>query len=333
MSINMAPPLALPVLAVLLAALCIGCVAVAARPADRVQCVAHRGFSAVAPENTLAAVRKAIEAGADGCEFDVRASRDGVAVLMHDAKVDRTTNAEGGVGTFTAEELQHLDAGSWKGEAFAGEPVPTLLQVLRAMKGTGCTAVVEVKQDGIAKAVVDAVRGTAMGEATVVISFSDRALEDVHGLDPKIPCALLVGGKMKGAVAEWAAHLAERAKTCGATLLDLHHEMLSPELIADLNRRGLAVWCWTVNDPDQMKTLAAWGVEAVTTDRPDLMAEPRKRDRQNVNASTTVSEYRSWKSALSMVASRMTSTMAKTAPPMHVRLRPRITRPQPHEPM
>jgi len=288
MGIAMCPPLS--VLAILLA-IAPGDAAVgAAESAPRVKCVAHRGFSAVAPENTLAAVRKAIEAGADGCEFDVRASKDGVVVLMHDRTVDRTTNAEGKVGEFTAAQLQQMDAGSWKGEAYAGEPVPTLVQVLRAMKGKGCTAVVEVKQDGIARPVADAIRTTGMQGETVIISFSDRALADVHALAPTVPCALLVGGEMKGTVAEWAAHLAERAAKCGATILDLNHEMLSPELVAALRGRGFAVWCWTVNDAERMKTLAHWGVEAVTTDRPDILAGRRARDGQNVNGCTTVSE-------------------------------------------
>ncbi|NQT88994.1 glycerophosphodiester phosphodiesterase, partial [bacterium] len=103
--------------------------------AARCLCVAHRGFSAQAPENTLAAVKAAMQAGADGCEFDVYASKDGVAVLMHDAKVDRTTNGKGKVTDLTMAELAKLDAGSWKGKAFASEPVPTLVDVLKAMKG------------------------------------------------------------------------------------------------------------------------------------------------------------------------------------------------------
>ncbi|NQT52933.1 DUF1080 domain-containing protein [bacterium] len=240
--------------------------------ATRVLCIAHRGFSAVAPENTLVAVRQAMAAGSDGCEFDVYASKDGVAVLMHDRTVDRTTNGKGDVSQLTVAELQKLDAGSWKGDAFAGEPVPTLLQVLQAMKGKGCKAMIEVKPDGIAKPVVHAIRAADMLDATVVISFRDKALADVRALEPKLPCALVVGGNAKGTPAEWAAHLAGRAAKCGATILDLNYGMLSAELVAELHRRGFAVWCWTVNDPVVMKALARWGVDAITTDRPDLLS-------------------------------------------------------------
>jgi glycerophosphoryl diester phosphodiesterase len=112
---------------------------------------------------------------------------------------------------------------------------------------------------------------------TVIISFRDKTLSDVRALDPKLPCALLVGGDAKGTAVQWAAHLAGRAKACGATILDLHYGMLSPELVAELRRRGFAVWCWTVNDPTIMKALARWGVDAITTDHPDLITQWRKR--------------------------------------------------------
>ena len=91
--------------------------------------VAHRGASGLAPENTLAAFRKALEVGADAFELDVRLTRDGRAVVMHDRRVDRTTTGRGLVGTHTLEELKSLDAGSWYGAEFAGEEVPTLEEV------------------------------------------------------------------------------------------------------------------------------------------------------------------------------------------------------------
>jgi len=244
--------------------------------ARRCLCVAHRGFSARAPENTLASVKAGMQAGADGCEFDVYTSRDGVAVLMHDATVNRTTNGKGKVTDLTAAQLAKLDAGSWKGKAFAGEPVPTLVGVLRAMKGSDCTAVIEVKGKGIAGPVVHAVRDAGMVESSVVISFQEEAVADVRALEPRLTGALVVGGKAKGTEAQWAAQLAERAGKCSAAILDLHYGMLSPSLIAELHRRGFKVWCWTVNDPVIMNALARWGVDGITTDRPDVMIDWRR---------------------------------------------------------
>lgn len=238
-------------------------------------CIAHRGFSAAAPENTLAAIVKGMAAGADGCEFDVYASKDGVAVLMHDDTVDRTTNGTGKVSDLTVAELKKLDAGSWKGRAFAGEPVPTLLEVLKAMKGKGCKAMIEVKPDGIAKPVVEAIRAAGMVDSCYVISFKDKAIADARALEPRLHGALVVGGRRKGSVARRARYLADRAKKCGAEILDLDYHMLSPELVEELHRLGFKVWCWTVNDVAVMEALARWGVDGITTDRPDVMVKWR----------------------------------------------------------
>ncbi|MBL7223958.1 MAG: glycerophosphodiester phosphodiesterase [Candidatus Brocadiae bacterium] len=231
-------------------------------------CIAHRGFSATAPENTAVAVRKGMAAGADGCEFDVRLSRDGVVVLMHDATVDRTTNATGKVCEHTAAELGRLDAGAWKDEAFAGEPVPRLRDVLAVMRGTGCLAVVEIKESAIAEPVVAAVREAGMLEATVVIAFEEQVLADAARIEPALRRGLLLGSDDAGPD---AASLAARAARCGAHLVDLHAPMLSAELVAGLHERGCDAWCWTVNEREEMAKLAAWGVDAITTDHPDVM--------------------------------------------------------------
>ena len=243
---------------------------------ERCLCVAHRGFSASYPENTLLAVMKGIEAGADGIEFDVYNSSDRVPVLMHDKTVKRTTDGTGEVKSLSLAQLKKLDAGSWKGKRFAGEPVPTLLDVLRKMKATKARAMIEIKPDGIAREVVEAVREAGMVGQSVAISFSDKACADVHALEPKLPVSLVVGGKPKGGVRQQADSLCGRAAKCGAKILDLNFQMLSPELVAELRRRGFVVWCWTVDDAVLMDTLARWGVEAVTTDRPDLMTQWRR---------------------------------------------------------
>ncbi len=117
--------------------------------------VAHRGFSAVAPENTLAAITQAIAAGADGCEFDAYRCQDGAVVLMHDATVDRTTSGQGKVTELTLAELKRLDAGQWKAPEYAGQKVPTLEEALQQLKDSGCQAVIEIKMEGISQQVVE----------------------------------------------------------------------------------------------------------------------------------------------------------------------------------
>lgn len=244
--------------------------------------VAHRGFSAVVPENTLAAIARAIAAGADGCEFDVYRCRDGAVVLMHDATVDRTTGGRGKVTELTLAELKQLDAGQWKAAEYAGEKVPTLEEALQLLKDSGCQAVVEIKMEGISQQVVDAVRAAGMLDQATVIAFSKEVVRDVRRLAPELRCAWLCSPKPAGSAAEQAAWLAAQAAECGTNLLDLNYGALSPQLLDELRRRGLTVWAWTVNDPPVIQALAAWGVVSVTTDHPDraravLPRQPRPR--------------------------------------------------------
>jgi len=241
------------------------------QPMKPCEIVAHRGFSAVAPENTLAAIGEAIRAGATGCEFDVYASQDAALVLMHDATVNRTTNGRGKITELTLSELKRLDAGSWKAAAFAREPVPTLGEALARLKGTGCAAVIEVKMEGISSQVVEAVRSGDMLEESAVISFHQSVVRDVRGIEPRLPCAWLCSKQLSGTPAQRARWLAGEAARCGTNLLDLDFHMLSEELIAELHKRGITVWAWTVDDPAVMEALMRWGVDSITTNRPDLM--------------------------------------------------------------
>ncbi len=240
--------------------------AVAPQPCD---IVAHRGFSASAPENTLVAIRKGIEAGADACEFDVRASKDGVIVLLHDETVDRTTNGTGKVAELTLAELKKLDAGSWKDASYAGEPLPTLDEALALLAKCGGKAVIEIKADGIAEKVVEAVRTAGMLDRAYVISFSKQAVEDVRRLEPSLPCAWLYGKQLTGNAEQRADWIINEARDCGTHMVDLNYNLLSPDVIAELERRGAEVWTWTVNDPLVMRALSAWGVKSITTDHPD----------------------------------------------------------------
>lgn len=231
--------------------------------------VAHRGFSAVAPENTLAAIDRAIAAGADGSEFDVYRCRDGALVLMHDATVDRTTSGQGKIVDLTLAELKRLDAGKWKAPEYAGQTVPTLEEALQRLKDSGCQPVIEIKMEGIAQQVVDAVRAAGMVNQSSVIAFSKEVVQEVRRLAPELRCGWLCSRQPPGSVGEQAAWFAEQARQCGTNLVDLHYEMLSPQLVEELRRRGLTVWAWTVNDSPVIQTLAAWGVESITTDHPD----------------------------------------------------------------
>lgn len=239
---------------------------------NKCEVVAHRGFSSRAPENTLSAIREAIAAGSDGCEFDIYGCRDGQVVLMHDKTVNRTTNGVGDVTKFSLKQLQQLDAGSWKHPRYAGESVPTLLEALKLLKGTGCQPVIEIKMEGISKQVVNDIRKLNMVDEVAVIAFSETVVREIREFGPEIKCAWLCSKQLPGDPASQADWLAEQARKCNAQILDLNYNMLTPDLVAELKHRGLGVWTWTVNEPAVMHALQQWGVDSITTDRPDLIS-------------------------------------------------------------
>jgi glycerophosphoryl diester phosphodiesterase len=239
--------------------------------------LAHRGFSAAAPENTLASLALAVEAGADGCEFDVRATKDGHVVVIHDATLQRTTSGRGRVSRSTLAKLKRLDAGSWKDPRFSAQTVPTLEEALALLGGSGCRAVIEIKARGIAPGVVDAVRTAGMIDLATVIAFSRSAIRQCRALEPGLRCGWLCNRAPNGSPARKAAAIAGHAAQCGVDLIDLDCRMLSAALIEQLHGRGLEVWTWTVDDPRRAALLIPWGIDAVTTNDPATMLRVREQ--------------------------------------------------------
>ena len=231
--------------------------------------IAHRGYSSAAPENTLAAAREAINVGATGCEFDVYMTKDGHVIGLHDATLNRTTNGTGRADEMMSEQIRKLDAGSWKNKKFAGEQVPTLEEMLTVLKQSDCEPVIEIKAGAATQKVVDSVQRLGMREDVSVISFDRAVISAVRKLDEGIRCYWVVGGEREGSVEEVAEWLASEAEKLPTKFIDLDYHMLSPELIAALKRRGLTVWCWTVNNIPVMDALMRWGIDGITTDFPE----------------------------------------------------------------
>ncbi|MDR1963718.1 MAG: hypothetical protein LBQ50_08060 [Planctomycetaceae bacterium] len=245
--------------------------------------VAHRGASFLAPENTLTAYRIAISAGADGAECDVYAGSDGVVFLSHDKTTKRTLGGgDNDLTRMTFAEIQKLDAGQWKGKQFRGEKVPKLDDYLELLKGTTCHPVIEIKMDGIEQSVLDAVRKQDMVKVTTIIAFSEKVVKEVRRLEPNICVAWLYSENLKdkGTAEANAERLTEfligKCKELDTVILDVSYNLLSAQLVKALRDAGIHVWCWTVNDVQQMNTLLDWGVESITTDRPELLSEVLK---------------------------------------------------------
>jgi glycerophosphoryl diester phosphodiesterase len=238
--------------------------------------VAHRGASRDLPENTLAAFEAAIAAGADAVEFDVRMSRDGHAIVMHDASVHRTTGGEGLVRDLTLAELKRLRVGSVLGRP-AGEPagIPTLVETLALLSGR-IAVDVEIKnlpgepdhdpdREAAVEATLRALDGSAFVGAVLISSFNPRSVARAVELDPRVPTGLLaleampVDDAIELAVRgghPWVLPAAAAVLPAGASLVDRVHEA------------GLRLGTWIVDDPGDAVRLSSWGIDAVATNDP-----------------------------------------------------------------
>lgn len=212
---------------------------------------AHRGASAEYPENTLPAFARAVELGADGIELDVHLSKDGVAVVIHDETVDRTTNGSGNVADLTVAELQALDAGN-------GAPIPTLAQVLDLVSGK-LQVDIEVKAAAAADAVlVETSRHESLKFA--ISSFIHEVLHHVRAKDANIELWPLTPVMSDEVIAT--------ATALGSPQIALHDKFFNAEIGEYARSRGLECWIWTVNDPDRAEVLAGLGVVGICTDDP-----------------------------------------------------------------
>lgn len=257
-------------------------------PADRASgrplVFAHRGGRHVGPENTIAAFDAGIAAGADGLELDVRLSADGCAVVIHDADLQRTTNAVGPVSRYTVAELAAVDAGArferdgtfpFRGR---GCGVPRLLDVLRRYDGV--PIIIEMKEPGpdLARAVVDDVRATGAAGRVCLAGFEDGAVREARRLAPEIATSatreevrwVLYRSWVRLPIARRPAYRAFQLPERSGRL-----RVISPAFIRTAHRAGCAVQVWTVNDERDMRRLLDWGVDGLITDDPALAARIR----------------------------------------------------------
>jgi glycerophosphoryl diester phosphodiesterase len=249
--------------------------AAAAAPATPIR-VAHRGASAYAPENTIAAFELADAQRADMFELDVQETKDHELVLMHDTTLTRTTDVETvfpgrapwRVGDLTLAEIRRLDAGSWFASKYEGEPVPTLGETLRAMDGRGLGLLLEVKAPrlypGIEARVADELRrhpSWPVPGRLVVQSFDWDSMRRFHRIMPRVPIGLI--GTPTTAELPGLARFASQ--------INPPYGGLTPVYVRSVHRHRMEVLTWTVDDPGVMRRMISYGVDGVITNRPDLM--------------------------------------------------------------
>lgn len=243
---------------------------------DRTLNIAHRGASAAAPPNTLAAFKKAVELGADGIEFDVHFSADGVPVVIHDFTVDATTDGSGRVADLTLAQLKQLDAGTRFDPAFTGERIPTLDEVLEAVRGRrgwGGELLLNVElkttspgDNGLERAVITLVEQHSLSRRVLFSSFNPFSLRRAKRIAPHIPVGLLYDQGLSLPLRRaWLAFLAPHEAR------HPHYKMVDVRYMAWARRRGYRVNTWTVDDPAEMRRLVGLGVNGIITNVPDVL--------------------------------------------------------------
>lgn len=226
----------------------------------------HRGDPSSAPENTLAGFRAAIDAGVDAVEFDVRLSSDRIPVVIHDPDVRRTTDGRGRVAALDAATLRTFDAGARYGAAFRGARVPFLDEALETLRGRALP-LIEVKirlgrDPEAGERIVRVIRSAGAVDASVVIAADGRAAAVLKAIEPRLLVAVLTVRRIT------LRRVRGLAVADGA---DAHWRSLTAGGVARYARAGKFIMPWTVNDPHVAARLAAWGVDAIITDRPSVV--------------------------------------------------------------
>jgi glycerophosphoryl diester phosphodiesterase len=245
---------------------------IAQEVASGVLAIAHRGASGYAPENTLAAYRRAVAQGVSFIETDLQLTRDAHLVAIHDETVDRTTGAHGAVHQMTLAEIRRLDAGAWFASEFIGERIPTLEEILAFSKKNDVVFYLELKPNafwGGEHALISALRESGEIPRVVVISFDSTILFNLRNTDPTLMFGLLFDGQIENPC--------QKAVEIGARQVVVRGDLVTPNLLQDARKRDLQVVCWTINSPAHMRLLADAGVDGIMSDYPDRILSALKK--------------------------------------------------------
>ena len=216
--------------------------------------IGHRGARLYEPENTLRSFKRALDLGVDAVEFDVRKTKDGKIVVIHDEKVDRTTNGKGLVKDLTLKEIKLFDAGQ-------GERIPTLEETLDFMDREA-KMLIELKENDLEENVLNLVSHAGLTDNVIIISFLEEALRRVRELNSKVETGLIYS----------------RHKNPVKTALELKANYLLPLYrfthsadVEKAHKNGLKVIVWTINTPEEVEEYVKKSVDGITSDKPDIL--------------------------------------------------------------
>jgi len=236
--------------------------------------IGHRGAKAYYPENTMSSFRGAVKRGAEMLELDVQLSKDGVPVVFHDAKINRTTNGNSEfLSKFTLGELKQFDAGSWFNKKFTGERIPTLEEVLKYSKNRialnieiKTEAVTDKLHDGVEEESLDLVKEYGMSRHVLFSSFDYRAVKHLKELDPQIPVAILYNWEQSGEL--MPSQLVEKYD---ADVFNCSRRELSKAWVEDLKSHHIPFFVYTINQKRYMKSVIKKGASGIFTNKPDVL--------------------------------------------------------------
>jgi glycerophosphoryl diester phosphodiesterase len=242
----------------------------------RFEIIAHRGASAYAPENTLAAFKKAIEIGATMLELDVHQTKDSQLVVIHDASANRTTNGKGKIKDLTLIEIKKLDAGSWFAKKFAGEKIPTLNEVFDNTSDS-LILLIELKYGSdeypdIEERLIKLIHERRAEHRVILKSFNEDVLTRLRSLAPHLP-------RLKIIVLQFFGIIIEHGLNVGTVLDDSVHYLqhhwfgLTKGFIEEAHHKGYKVFAWDVDDKERMQELIEKGIDGIETDHPDWVKE------------------------------------------------------------
>lgn len=251
--------------------------------------IAHRGASEIAPENTLAAFRRAIADGAEGVEFDVRLSKDGVPVVFHDAKLDRIARIDGRLSDFTAAELQKLDVGSWfnlenpkaADADFSAERISTLGEVLEYLRGFFGLIYVELKAreseniEPLVRAVCREIAHSPLLPQIIVKSFRLQAIPEIRCYCPEVKTAALFAPKIM-TILRKEKYLLKLAQEFKADQVSLHFSLVTRKFAEKAAKTNLPVTIWTADNPLWVKRALKLGIGAIITNNPARLLKKRR---------------------------------------------------------
>ncbi|MDQ3712675.1 MAG: hypothetical protein M3388_10715 [Acidobacteriota bacterium] len=249
--------------------------------------IAHRGASALAPENTFAAFERAIDDQADGIEFDVRLAKDGVPVVFHDSTLNRLGKIDGCVSAFTSEELQKLDVGSWFNDKnsryfdkkFSAETIPTLWELFDFLVDYKGLIYVELKGKEaeippLAEAVCDLIGQTNLLPQIIIKSFKLEGVAIAKQILPEIRTAALFSPKILTLLGK-KKRILKKAQACNADEISIHYSLATEKFVRRAEKKGFLVTIWTADNPVWVRRAFNLGINAIITNNPSRLSTIR----------------------------------------------------------